>query len=283
MRQATNDPESATSLIPWDASCAALCKAVVLVVSVFGFAAQSVAECSITLRWDDDAPYFIPQQGHVAGIDADLSREIMRRMGCDLSLVKLPWARALVELREGRIDMLSGAYRTPQREKYAYYASVVPTISPNLLFVRRSDLAGFEFPGLREALDAGFRLGAQINVAYSEEYGALIQEPAYADRIEKTSSRVSLWRMLALNRIDGVIADKLTALHEIQELGLSDQIAHSPVIVASKEAHYIFSKETVSPEFVADFDRTLEAMQNDGTYSAIVHRYFCPSCRDTPD
>src|SRR5690554_4085847 len=164
MKQATNDPESAASLIPWGASWAGLCKAVVLVVSLLGFAAQSVAECSITLRWDDDAPYFIPQRGHVTGIDADISREIMRRMGCNLSLVKLPWARALVELREGRIDMVSGAYRTPEREKYAYYASVVPTVSPNLLFIRRSDKAEFSFSGLREVLDSGLdRKSTRLN------------------------------------------------------------------------------------------------------------------------
>ncbi|MBK1887980.1 substrate-binding periplasmic protein [Marinobacter sp. DY40_1A1] len=283
MKQATNALESAASLIPQGAACAVLCKAVVLVVSLLGFAAQSVAECRITMRWDDDAPYFFPQLGHVAGIDADISREIMQRMGCNLSLVKLPWARALVELREGRIDMVSGAHRTSEREKYAYYASTVPTVSPNLLFIRRSDRAEFRFSGLREVLDSGFRLGAQINVSYSEEYSALVQDSRYRGNIEYTSRRDSLWRMLALNRIDGVIADKLTAMHEIQALGLSDRITHSSMVVSNRKAHYIFSKESVSPEFVADFDRALEAMQNDGTYSAIVHRYVCPSCRDMPD
>ncbi|MFP3976370.1 substrate-binding periplasmic protein [Marinobacter sp. KMM 10035] len=283
MRQATNNSESATLLILRGASCAGLFKAVVLAISLLGYAAQSFAECSITLRWDDDAPYFIPQRGRVAGIDADISREVMRRMNCNLTLVKLPWARGLVELRQGRIDMVSGAHRTPEREKYAHYANTVPTISPNLLFIRRSDKAEFRFSGLREVLDSGFKLGAQINVSYSEEYGALVQDSRYRGNIEYTSRRDSLWRMLALNRIDGVIADKLTAMHEIHGLGLSDRITYSSMVVSSTEAHYIFSKESVSPEFVADFDRALEAMQNDGTYSAIVHRYVCPSCRDMPD
>ena len=87
---------------------------------------------------------------------------------------------------------------------------MVGLVSPNILFVRRSDEARFDLSGLRELLESDFRLGAQINVSYSDEYSALVQNPDYEKNIQYLSRRESLWRMLARNRIDGVVASRLT-------------------------------------------------------------------------
>ena len=252
-----------------------LSKSALVFASVLCFAAPSYGDCDITLRWDDDPPYFMAQEDDVVGIDADLAREAMERLGCSLSLQKLPWARALVELRDGRVDMLSGAYRTPEREQYAHYSEVVGLVSPNILFVRRSDEARFDLSGLRELLESDFRLGAQINVSYSDEYSALVQNPDYEKNIQYLSRRESLWRMLARNRIDGVVASRLTGLYEIQELGLSGTITPSSLVVSNKPAYFVFSKASVGSEFVADFDLALRAMLEDGTFEAIENRYVC--------
>ncbi len=248
-----------------------------VLVSVLCFSASSYADCDISLRWDDDPPYFMVQEGEVVGIDADLVREAMERLGCGLSLKKLPWARALLELRDGRVDMLSGAYRTPEREQYAYYSNVAGLVSPNILFIRRSDEAGFDPVGLRELLKSDFRLGAQINVSYSDEYSALVQNPDYEKNIQYVSRRESLWKMLARNRVDGVVASRLTGLYEIQKLGLNGRITPSSLVVSNKPAFFVFSKASVSSDFVADFDRVLQEMLDDGTFAAIVNRYVCVS------
>ena len=248
-----------------------------VLVSVLGFSASSYADCDVSLRWDDDPPYFMVQEGDVVGIDADLVREAMERLGCGLSLKKLPWARALLELRDGRVDMLSGAYRTPEREQYAHYSSVVGLVSPNILFIRQADEARFDFSGLKELLESGFRLGAQINVSYSDEYSALVQNPDYEKNIEYLSRREPLWLMLGRDRVDGVVASRLTGLYEIQELGLTGRITPSSMVVSNKPAYFVFSKASVDSEFVADFDLVLEAMLDDGTFAAIVNRYVCVS------
>ncbi len=250
-------------------------KPVLLIVSFFCFAAPTFGACNITLRWDDDPPYFMVQEDEVVGIDVDLAREAMRRLGCELTLEKLPWARALVELREGRVDMLSGAYRTPEREKYAHYSAVVGLVSPNLLFIRPLGEESFDFRGLRALLESDFRLGAQIGVSYSDEYATLVQNPDYEKNIQYLSRRESLWRMLARNRIDGVIASKLTGIYEIRELGLGGRIVPSSLVVSDQPAYFMFSRKSVDADFVSDFDLVLQSMLEDGTYEIIVNRHVC--------
>ncbi|MBW4935544.1 substrate-binding periplasmic protein [Marinobacter sp. F4206] len=254
-----------------------LCGAAIAVIATLGFVTPSFADCTMTLRWDDDPPYFMDHGGEVIGIDADISREVMRRLGCRLSLVKLPWARALLELLQGRLGMLSGAYRTPDREQYAYYSSVVGLVSPNILFTRQSDKTEFEFAELREVLGSGFKLGVQIDVSYSKEYDALVGDPAYEKNLEYVSQRELLWRMLARNRVDGVIANELTGLYEVQKLGFSSLIGASSIVVSNEPAYFIFSKKLVTPEFVERFDRALQSMLDDGSFQAIVQRYVCTS------
>lgn len=250
-------------------------KSALVLASVLCFSAPTYGDCDITLRWDDDPPYFMAQEDEVVGMDADLVREAMARLGCSLSFEKLPWARALRELRDGRVDMLSGAYRTPEREQYGHYSKVVGLVSPNILFVRRSDEARFDLSGLRELLESNFRLGAQISVTYSDEYSALVQNPDYEQNIQYLSRRESLWKMLARNRIDGVVASRLTGLYEVKELGLSGTITPSSLVVSNKPAYFVFSKASVSSGFVANFDVVLRAMLDDGTFAAIVNRYVC--------
>lgn len=241
-----------------------------LIVSGFSYGA-----CEITLRWDDDPPFFMESAEGVVGIDADISREAIRRLGCGLKLVKLPWARALFDLREGRLDMVSGAYRTPKRERYAHYANVVRFVSPNVLFTRVQDHARVDNNSLAETLDAGIRLGMQIDVSYGDEADVLKNNPAYADSFQYVSRRESLWLMLARERVDGVIADTLTGLYEVRELGLSEEIRPTSLVVSNKPAFFIFSKKTISPDLVARFDHALQSMLDDGTFREIISNYVC--------
>ncbi|MDP1108561.1 hypothetical protein, partial [Klebsiella pneumoniae] len=80
----------------------------------------------------------------------------------------------------------------------------------------------------------GFRLGVQIGVSYGPDFVALSADPAFVDRLQKLTSRRSLWQMMALRRIDGVIADEATGRYELRELGLTEQIRQTAVVVSDE-------------------------------------------------
>lgn len=56
----------------------------------FGLVPPTFADCTISLRWDNDPPFFMMQDARVVGIDADLVRAIAERLGCDLTLATFP-------------------------------------------------------------------------------------------------------------------------------------------------------------------------------------------------
>jgi len=230
--------------------------------------------CELSLRWGDDAPYSMRNaNAEIVGINVDLVREALRRMGCTMRLVEMPWARALTELETGRLDVLAGTFRRPERERYAWF-TIPRHRSRNVLFVHADVLGKMPLTRLADISGSGFRLGAQIGVSSGPEYLELMSQPAFAARVTLASSRRSLWQMIGLRRIDGIIADEFNARYELAQLGLQQQILASPLVVSDEAATIAFSKKSIEPAFVERFNAATEAMVKDGTLAAILRRYL---------
>ncbi|MEI9985329.1 MAG: transporter substrate-binding domain-containing protein [Aliidongia sp.] len=246
------------------------------VLALVGFcllAMPADADCVLSVRTHDDPPYSMIQPEELAGgISIDIVREGLRRIGCSVSFEDLPFARALASLRQGNLAVLPGVFRTPEREAFALFSAPVNAV-PNKLFIRRADVGRWHVEKLADLIKPGFRLGVQIDVMYSAEYRQLLDNPAFQALLAPTSSRSNLWQMLAANRIDGVIADDLTARWEIHAAGYDAQIVPQGFVVSAEPSYVAFSRALVSLEQVANFDKALRAMHEDGTYDAILQRY----------
>ena len=234
---------------------------------------SSLFACEINIRYAQDEPYTFVQNKRVVGIDADIARAALQQLDCAPRFVKAPWARALKMLERGEIDMLTGAYKTAERQVYAHYSSI-PHISPNILFVRTDELKTWAGSTLNDLLDKGFKLGAQIDVHYGPAYEQALKNKRYEGNIFFNSSRTALWRMLALGRVDGVIADEITGRMELKNAGLKHKIAATDLIISQDPAFYIFSKATIAPDFILRFDQALQALRAQGKATQIVEHYL---------
>ncbi|WP_342618033.1 transporter substrate-binding domain-containing protein [Rhodoferax sp. GW822-FHT02A01] len=229
--------------------------------------------CTKTVRWNADSPYsYLGKDGEVQGIYADLMRETLRRMNCKAVFVEMPWARALFELEGGKLDVLPGAFKTEERERFALFSRPVNR-SPNVLFVGVAAARSFRLKQLADILGTDFRLGVQIKVSYGEEYDRLIADPRFPKRTE-LGQRSLGWQMIDSNRIDGMIADESTALIEIASQGLENRIVKSAVVVSDKPSYIAFSKQSTNADFVARFDQAFGTMLKDGSYKSTVERYI---------
>ncbi len=240
--------------------------------------ASSVAaqECVKTMRWADDPPFTFanPEQSNLPqGIDVELARLALAPTGCTLRFIKLPWARALEELKAGRVDLVGGAFRTEEREGFAHYSSV-EFHSPNRLFIRAADAPDFVASRLAELRGKDFRFGIQIGVSYGQEFDALAEDEVFSTQLERLSSRQSLWQMLDLGRVDGVIADEMTGRLEVKQLGLESRISLSALEFPAAPSYFIFSRQTTTAAFVAQFDKHLRELIETAQYQGILDSYF---------
>lgn len=227
------------------------------------------------VRWNPDPPYSMRDgSDRVVGLQAELVEEALERIGCRAVWVQLPWARALVELQAGRLDVLPGALRRPEREAYAHWAEQ-HVVVPNRLYVRASQRAGFgNATRLRDVLKPGLKLGVQIGVVYGPEYAALLAEPDFRARLTQAAARGSLWQMLELGRVDGVLASEASARWELARLGLVAQIVPTDVLLSDEAAQIMFSKRSVDAALVQRYRQAGAAMEKDGTLARVVRKYL---------
>lgn len=234
--------------------------------------------CEKTVRWFDDAPYsFRAPDGTISGFQVELIRETFKRMGCRPRFVNMPWARALVELESGRLDVLPGIFRNREREAFAYFS--IPAVqSPNVLYIAPAAQAKYHLTKLDDILGTPFRLGVQIGVSYGVEFELLKADRRFQNNYVPVTMRRAAWKMMEIGRIDGIIADEASARFELGQLGLDQSLARNMLVVSTTTAMFGFSKRSTAPHFVKAFNRALESTLADGKYRAMRDRHLrCPA------
>lgn len=246
-----------------------------LILAWLSLVALPAAACELRVRWNPDPPYTMRDTaGHIVGLQAELTEQTLQRMGCRAVWVELPWARALVELQAGRLDVLPGALRRPEREAYAHWVEQHVLVA-NRLFVRAGRETDFgSATRLQEAWRPGFKLGVQIGVVYGPDYAELLGNAAFRATLTQASARRSLWQMLEIGRVDGVLASEATARWELRELGLASRVAATAVVLSHEPAQVMFSRRSVDASLVQRYREAAEALEKDGTQARIVRRYL---------
>ncbi len=242
---------------------------------LFGSLVHAAPACQLKFSWSDDPPYLMREgQGPVAGITAEVVEASLKRMNCTVTWIEMPWARALLEIEGGRLDGAANLVRRPEREVYALFAQ--PQFRSRVLLFAGApgQKLAAAAADLRSLMAQHFRLGAQIGWSYSAEFNAMAMHPEFARQITKASTRQSLWAMLQLDRLDGVLADEVTGQYELMRLGLSAQVRALPFEVTSEPWGVAVSKLRHGRDWVERYDRASEAVRLDGTQERITRRYL---------
>lgn len=229
--------------------------------------------CTKTLAWSEDPPNTMRlPTGEVGGVEVDLHRELLRTMGCELHLVEMPFARALVALQTGDVDVIAATLDRPERRSYALFSKPVLYLH-NVLYVRKADAAKVGNRRLAALVDEGWRLGGQIGVVYGSEFVALLNDPVRSKRLVHVPLRPSLWKMLEIGRLDGVMANQLTASHELAAMGMTQRLVPTAIQLPVESGGSAWSRRTTDEAFVRRFDATLIALQKSKRYGDLLAPY----------
>ncbi len=234
-----------------------------------------LAACEKTVRLPDTVPYAVKDEGGSlqGGLHVDLIREALRRMQCVARFVDMPWARSLMELQSGQIDMLPGAAETPERHTYAYFSRPMNN-ARNVLFVHVSDTKKQRPRQLSNIIGTDFKLAVRRGAMYGGQYDNLINQPQFVKQLSFVPSARSGFLMLAAGRVDGMVADELTGLRTVDQLGLKQQVARTDLVIDTAPLLVAFSMSTIAVAFVNRFNAALGRMAADGSYLRILERYM---------
>jgi polar amino acid transport system substrate-binding protein len=216
---------------------------------------------------------------HLTGLDVQLLKTIFGKMGYELQLDPVGWRQHQEDLKDGKRDIAGGAFRSKEREAYAYY-SIPYRSEKDMLYVRKEDQQKFAFDTVAElvkTLESGsYRLGVIDGYFYGVPLMQYINDPRNAARIIKVKNDRENFSNLLEHKIDAFPIDHLVGATLGWRHGWQKKVVEMPNPVFEDSIHVLFSKQTTNPQLVERFNQTLLQMQSSGEYNKVMRDYLLP-------
>ena len=197
-------------------------------------------------------------QGRLVGFDADMARELARKMGDEPVLVQTDWAGIQAGLQARKFDLICGSMAiTPQRLDKMLF-SLPYYVSGAQVFVRQ----GLE--SLR---------GRRVGVTEDSTYARYIREhPGQFPEatVVTYGSEAEIIAAMKTGKIDAFVSDRIVGGFYIKKGAAGDIVPMGGLLY--REAMGIAAR-TDSPALVRRVNQALLALVQDGTYGRVYRRW----------
>ncbi|MEI8096377.1 MAG: transporter substrate-binding domain-containing protein [Spirochaetales bacterium] len=211
------------------------------------------------------------EQDELTGIDVTLVKEIARRMNLKVAIVRAPWARALNLMATGKADLLSSAFKTPEREQYMdYFAEPFLTTLPIAFYTWKG--SGIQV-GKYEDLGKVKSIGVLRGASYFERF----DNDKALSKVE-FASQDQLMPMLASRRLDLMAGYIDTENYRLTEEGYSGKVEKTGLQYDNPVAVYMaLSRQSPLLPRKAEFDAINHQLLAEGFVKKTVNRFRNPA------
>jgi polar amino acid transport system substrate-binding protein len=240
-------------------------------------AAPDAHACTLRLGWEPYAVFtYEGKDGEPRGVDIDVLRQIADTAGCSVEFRKLPWARILVEIESGQIDVASSVKYIPVRDAFALFS--IPYRRGELaLFARRGEVHRLLIGSIDEWPRTGRRLGFVNAYSFGSDIDASLAKAEIAALSDGSPDYATGIRMLVTGRTDAFLAEDVNVMiGEARTLGVEAAIERHPLVLPPSDYHLMFSRASVPPDLVSIADRVIARMRRDGSIDRLTQYHREP-------
>lgn len=247
-------------------------RAFIFAIVLWGAISSSsqITASEFKLSYNSDWPPYSSGVGEkVTGILPKLLTEIIeKRMKVPVSNSGSAWKRAQLQVERGRLD---GIVTVPTDKRLVYSRS-----SENSVYTLEMKAVVKYNGAASEQLTKFPEIDTFHKLRVCEILGNGFGENFYRQRKIKyvTASNVqACFRMMSKNRVDVIIQPVASAKASIAALKLGNSLKILPKDYTKMEFTLLLSKKSkFGSKFLKEFDATVTAMKNDGSYDKLVAR-----------
>lgn len=211
-------------------------------------------------------PPYLDGELENGGLAADLVRTALTRAGYEVEGSAEPWVRAYEGVAIGVYDVVAAVWQNEARGEELIFSN--PYLLNDIIFMSRQGVLG-TYNTLNDL--RGYRIGVVRDYAYDDAFDnhpQLLRVPS--------SNLIQNLLMLSQGRLEVVVGDKWSMLHEISQYIPEDigVFVALPRPLARRALRLGVSRHNPNAqEIVAAFDKAIVDMQADGSYDEIVQRH----------
>lgn len=207
------------------------------------------------------APFtFRNDKGELTGYDVDVMNEVAKRLGVKVEYKETQWDAIFAGLNSNRFDLIANQVGVNDERKSKYEFSQPYTYS-RAVVVTRADEAGIKtFEDIK---------GKKTAQSLTSNYGKMAEK--YGADITGVEGLAQAIELLKQKRIDLTMNDELAILDYLKtkgDAGLKIALRGDEVETMA----LVFNKG--NDKAIAEINKQLEAMHQDGTFAKISDKYF---------
>ncbi len=226
---------------------------------------------TITIAADVWCPINCAADGNNLGVGIDIAKRVFEPLGYTVNYVIMPWARALEDVRVGKVDAVVGA-NAADDPTLVFPKNALYDITDDFYVLKDSTLS---FNGMSSL--KGLRLGVIKDYGYNEvimrfigenkTISGMVQEVGGNDALEQNIKK------LLAGRIEVIVESRPVMDYTLRHLKLTDAIKHIGSIRQGK-IYLAFSPAlTASKARVRQYDEGVAKLRTTGALPEIYKRY----------
>lgn len=226
---------------------------------------------ALRVAWDHYPPYQRPPQapgGWPQGLDIELLGRIASRAGFTVEWRRMPWARQLVALREGSLDLALAASRVAEREPFVLWTHAYRPERAALLALRAPAQALRSLRTLR-----GRRIGLIRGSAYPGEWDQALSDPEFRAQIVPLRHAEQGLNMLRAGRLDFLVDDPVALNALCQDLGLPLLAVQRWIWSGDAALMLSRSAEAARPGLLRSLNQAIRSLQSEGALHELLARH----------
>lgn len=225
---------------------------------------------TLVLAAADSVPTAYIDHGKKTGLLVDVVEEVFKRAGYRVEIRLMPWARCILDVKEGKIDGIFSIYLTPERQEFLSYADEVLITQVQAFFVRKDSTITFD--GDLNKL-AELRIGIINQTSYGPRLDSALKNGLFK-RVDTANSAASNVQKLLHDRVDVIPSYRHVALDTARTLGVAGDIKELAPAIEAIPSYLAFSNKRDYTKVIGAVNLALRAMKKDGTYDAIFNKYL---------
>lgn len=200
--------------------------------------------CELKVQVSDFPPYSYQKDGEWQGSRVVLSQRLAQKLNCTVRFLDVPWARALLLMQQGDIDLMFNLTPTPDRQHYVWFSRphhlerlAFATTLTDPQWQQISTLKALNnFPGTI-ALTQGSFMGAEMQ--------KMLQQPAFRQRTIEVAERRVKNELVLKDRAQGLVEDLDYLQFARANFPEYQQLTITPLRLTQTEVAAGFSKNSV--------------------------------------
>ncbi|WDE07984.1 amino acid ABC transporter substrate-binding protein [Thalassomonas viridans] len=225
---------------------------------------------TLSVGWEIWYPYqYRNKAQQLLGADLEILNAVAERAGLKLRYSEMPWRRLMNYVKTGEMDVAMGVSYNDERAKTAYFSAPYRR-EVIRLFLKKDQLAKFKLDSLADITGSDYMIGIEGGYYYGEAFAGLMQRPEFNAHFREAVDIEGNVLMLVKGQIDGFLVDPNTMQAFRKRYAMEEEFVMHPMVIYQSDIHFLLSKNSVSADEFARFNRALIQLRDNGSLAQIL-------------